>query len=242
MYKELTVRIGKKDHKIFLQNGLGKEDRFNPYHKHNYTEVHLIAGGDAKFAVSGRVYDVPAGSLFVIPGWHMHGCIERAENILSSSFQINMLLRNPIMFDISEDIIKDFIDGTKVCEVSGDYTKLASYLALFASYIPGHETPEVKDITDYSFLLREFLAKNYANPDLRLKDLADELHISERQAERIVRKHTANTFKNELMLTRSDVASYLMKYGNLSLTEIASKVGYHSYAGFWKAMKRRKLL
>lgn len=242
MYKELTVRIGKKDHKIFLQNGLGKEDGFNPYHKHNYTEVHLIAVGDARFAVGGKAYDVPAGSLFVIPGWHMHGCTKRNKNILSSSFQINIQLENPTRFDISEDIIKDFIEETKVSDVSGDYTKLASYLALFVSYIPCHETPEAKEITDYSFLLREFLAKNYANPDLRLKDLADELHISERQAERIVRKYTANTFKNELMITRSEVASYLMKYGNLSLTEISSKVGYRSYAGFWKAMKRRKLL
>lgn len=242
MFKELTVKIGEENRKIFLQDGLCSENRINPYHKHNYTEVHLIADGYAKFAISGNVYDVPAGSMFVIPGWWMHGCRERSENVLSVSFQIDIVLEKPLRFDISEDIIKDFIDETKTCEASGDYTKLTAYLALFGSYVPCHRSPKVKEITDYSFLLREFLAKNYANQELKLKDLADELHISERQAERIVRRHTANTFKNELMLTRGDVASYLMKYEKLPLAKIAAKVGYCSYAGFWKAMKKQKLL
>jgi YesN/AraC family two-component response regulator len=34
------------------------------------------------------------------------------------------------------------------------------------------------------------------------------------------------------------VANQLMQAENSSLEEIAKYVGYHSYSGFWKAMKR----
>ena len=71
-----------------------------------------------------------------------------------------------------------------------------------------------------------------------LSDLADQLHISERHAERLVLQYTGRSFREELVAVRMRIAHQLMQAENASLEQIAKYVGYRSYSGFWKAMKR----
>ena len=58
-------------------------------------------------------------------------------------------------------------------------------------------------------------------------------------AREIREMHTGRSFRDELTATRMAVADQLIAEGELSLSEIAAYVGYHSYAGFYKAIKRR---
>ena len=242
MYAELNVRIGTEERKAFLQDGFYARIETNNFHKHNYTEFHLVTDGNVKFRLGDKDVFVKKGSLLVVPGWVLHCCIEKEETAMHTTFQLDVEVDKYMVFEINENIIKEFLKEYKNCESDGNYNKIAAYISLFGSYLPCTTNIEAKQIEDYSFLLREFFSTRYANPDISLKELADELHISERQAERIIMKHTGNTFKRELMLTRVTVARHLLKLGDMSLNEIASTVGYHSYAGFWKAMKNQNLL
>jgi AraC-like DNA-binding protein len=98
------------------------------------------------------------------------------------------------------------------------------------------EKLQAQPITDYAFLIYEFFSTNYSG-DVKLADLADILHLSERQTERLVIEHTGKTFKEEITSMRMEMAQKLISAG-MPLTEIAQYVGYKSYAGFYKAMKK----
>ena len=73
---------------------------------------------------------------------------------------------------------------------------------------------------------------------MELSDLAAELFLSEKQCGRVLRAVTGRNFRQELTRYRMDAALELQKQGELSLAEIAERVGYRSYSGFWKAFHK----
>lgn len=82
-------------------------------------------------------------------------------------------------------------------------------------------------------MIEEYMNRNY-DKSLSLKDLATILHLSEKQTERIFEKEFQMGFRAYIMKFRLNVATHLLDQTDLSVTEIASKVGYKSYNGFYK--------
>ena len=60
------------------------------------------------------------------------------------------------------------------------------------------------------------------------------------EMERLVIKHTGHTFREELTAHRTEMGRYLLDNSEMSPGEIARYVGYRSYAGFRKAMKKNR--
>ena len=69
-------------------------------------------------------------------------------------------------------------------------------------------------------------------------DLAKILSLSDRQTERLVIKYMGKPFRGVLSDIRTEMAKRLMETTVMSMSEISRMVGYKSYAGFWKAMKK----
>ena len=118
-----------------------------------------------------------------------------------------------------------------------DHSSVAAYISLFCSSFESNARRMPIPITDYGFLIFEFFSRNYKE-QVRLCDLAELLHLSNRQAERLVLEHTGRSFREELAATRVRIANQLLKTTDMSLAEIAEYTGYRSYAGLWKAMKK----
>ena len=92
-------------------------------------------------------------------------------------------------------------------------------------------------ITNRELIIDEFFSKKY-NSYVTLDDLAKELMLSPKQAEREVKRITGNTFVSELSKRRIDAAILLSETTSLPLVKISEIVGYSSYCGFYKAYKR----
>lgn len=245
MNNELTIRIGDRKYKVFLNNGFYTSPEHVSYyriHKHRYAEVHLICGGKATYNISDHtndtVHSTEDGNLFLIPAGVYHNCVHKDENASRTAFQIECGIDTFSAHKVDESIARDFFNEIKRSRESGDYTKLSAYIVLFFSDFL-NSAVTVKSITDYGYLVNEFFSDKYGE-DLRLPDLAKSLHLSERQTERLVIEHTGHTFKQELLSLRMKIANRLLKKSEMPLSEIAQYVGYHSYAGFWKAMKKHK--
>lgn len=238
MYKELDIHIGKKESRAFLQWG------FSPclpptkrMHKHNYTDVHIVFGGDMTFYIGEEIHKIEDGTLMVIPREVFHYCAEKDKEALHIAFQIDYEADRIIKFRINQGIIDDFCNEIEIAEKTGEYTHIASYISLLCSRFCGDNSLSARSITYYGFLIREFFQTQYSK-DVRLIDLAKILNVCERQAERLVIEYTGRTFRDELAFMRITIAKHLIKSGNMTLKEIAQYVGYRSYAGFWKAMKK----
>ena len=237
MHNELLINIGKQKHKAFLQNGFYSSTVVTTtMHKHNYAEVHVVDGDCVEFNVENSVHSSSDGNLIIIPRNCFHCVKKRLEGTSHAAFQVDFDVKAFSAIHIDNQTVVDFISEIKKCSETGDYLSVSAYISLFCSQLC-HNELKAEPITDYSFLIYEFFSKHY-HEDIHLNDLANVLHLSERQTERLVIKCTGNTFVKELAEVRMNVADHLLKTTDMSLEEISSYIGYRSYAGFWKAKKR----
>ena len=204
-------------------------------HKHNFSEIHFVTGGNATFIVGESSTELEDGSIMIIPQGEFHCCTNKDENARHNAFQVDFNIGKVQKAHMGSEIISRFFDEIEILKTSGDYTKVSSYINLFCSHLCDIEKTSSSTVSDYGFIIQEFISMNY-NKRIRLCDLASELHLSERQTERLVKLHTGSSFKEEVQKIRIKVASALMQSTDMSLSEIAEYVGYESYAGFWKAV------
>lgn len=82
------------------------------------------------------------------------------------------------------------------------------------------------------FVAEEFVRKNF-NKNISLSDLADTLHLSKKQTERIFYNEFGQSFKEYLSNMRLTSAKSFLTDTSLSVYEISEKVGYGTYNGFY---------
>ena len=236
-HNEITAMIGSREHRVFLQNGFYCIKSKPKIHKHNYTEIHVISEGDSIFTVNNQNYAVSSGNVFVVPPNTYHYHEDTNDDCLHSAFQIDLETDTPLVCSIDPAVISNFLREAERARESQDHTIVSAYISLICSHFETIRKEKPKPSNDYGFSIREFFTQCY-NRDVKLCDLAEWLHISERQAERLVIRHTGRTFREELSAIRIDMAKHLIATTDMPLGEVADYVGYRSYAGFWKAMKK----
>ena len=237
MDNKLNIKIGSKDCAVFLQDGFySYAIQKTPLHKHSYAEIHIVTNGTIDFKIGDVTHSSAKGNLIFIPDNTFHCVIRGDQDACHVAFQIDCDAQGFLTKQISPQTVQDFLNEIEKCRATNDYTMVSTYISLFYSHLYS-EGLQARPIADYRFLIYEFLSRHY-NEELQLSDLAKALHLSERQAERLVVKYTQNTFREELAAIRINVANHLLNTTSMTLTEVARYVGYRSYSGFWKAMKK----
>ena len=237
MYNELRINIGSESRKAFLQAGFYSSSLLKmTLHKHNYPEVHVVTGGKALFHVADQIHASADGNLLIIPADTFHYAEAQDPQVRHTAFQVDCDVSVFSACHAHPQTVLDFMEEISRCQVTGNYAAVASYMALFCSSLLSKEVT-AKPIRDYKFLIGEFFFKRYSE-DLHLSDLAKELNLSPRQTERLVIQTTGHTFRQELAAVRINAAKHLLKTTDISMAEVAHQVGYDSYAGFWKALKK----
>lgn len=240
MYSELGFNVGGEKHRAFFMNGFlsSSNETAANLHKHNFSEIHFITGGDAVFLIGEDRMHLESGHIMIIPQGEFHCCTRKEETTLHNAFQVDFDVKQVKSTRIGSEVISNLFSEIESLKKSGDYTKVSSYISLFCSYLCPESKSIAEPVSDYGFIIQEFISTNY-NKKIKLSDLADELHLSERQTERLIREYTGNSFKEEVRKIRINVANQLLSSSAMTLSEVAEYVGYDSYAGFWKTMNRR---
>ena len=220
MNNRITVTVGNEQKTFYLQNGFYfRETNVSPIHKHYYTEVHTVTDGCISYTIDQKTYTLESGEILVIPPNALHSCSAIDSRAKHCSFMIDIPIKKVTKSKLSPETVKDFFDEIDVAEQKKDYAFCA------------------ERIVDYSFIIEEYLKINYAK-DIKLSDLAAELNLSEKHTERLIKKFTGNTFKQELSSIRIKTAQMLIASTDMTMTEISEYVGYNSYSGFYKAYKK----
>ncbi len=237
-YNEIPIITASGSHKAFLESGFYEPTLSTIHvHEHNYAEIHLFAEGGASFVAEGTRTEVQSGDMLVIPRKTYHYCAQKDEGTLHSTFQLDCNVQKVVKYTLGKELVGRFFEAREQAKKDGDHSAVAAHIALLCSYFEREKKLFVHPVTDYALLICEFFSKNY-DLSVKLSDLAEVLHLSERQTERLVIEHTGRNFRDELAATRVRIARYLLETTELPMTEIARRVGYSSYSGFWKAMKK----
>ena len=86
-------------------------------------------------------------------------------------------------------------------------------------------------------VIREYIDNHYAE-NISLNDVADQVQLSKNYVSAIFRKETGVNFLDYLTSKRIDEASKLLRKTNLSISDIAEKVGYTDVKYFSKMCKK----
>lgn len=234
---QLDINVAGKDIKIFMQGGFFKFDITNTIvHEHTYTELHVVESGCVEFYIDGQTFTLCAGEMIVIPEYTFHYTVSLSENARHSAFQVSYTVKEIKKYTIPSGILSAFLDEIDRYADTRDCVKLSTYFALLCAYIISNPGLEAVRVQDRDLIIHEFFSQNY-NQRITLTDLAERLNVSKKQAERIILRHTGNTFRAELSKRRMEAALQLIKTEDISMAEVATRCGYNSYSGFWKAYK-----
>lgn len=235
---EMPLAVGNRSLTAFLQDGFFNtvENKVS-HHSHSNTELHLIVRGRTEYMVDGKYLQLGRGQMVVIPGGAFHGGWNPEPDTLRLAFQINLPVTALQVLKVPERET-DGLYGA-ICEFkeTGNAARMGLYLSLVCSHLCRDMELKPEPVTDRGFLISEFFCNNYAQ-DISLEDLADVLKVSQRQASRLVQKYTGRSFQEELAEHRIQAARRLMRETDMSMERIAEAVGYKSYSGFWKIMKK----
>ncbi len=236
MNYELKIPIGERNVRIFLQDGffsLGAS--VSTYHRHRYPEAHIIVSGEARYDIDGDEVNLKAGEMYVIPPKVFHRCVEVSEGaerlaFMAESEATGFGKRVPM-----SDVIKETVNAVKRGNGIGNARIYACLSALCSEFLDGQASEPVP-VSDRGFIIHEFFSNNY-HRDINISEIADILHLSEKQTQRMIKHYTGNDFRTELTHRRMEAAQRFIESADMSLGEIAERVGYKSYSGFWKAFK-----
>lgn len=238
MRKQLTFPVGDIHVKVFLEDGFFP-DRIptGPLHKHWYPEIHWIMEGSARYQIDQRIQSASAGQVFLIPKHTFHCCLNSAEGTKRIAFQADIPEAAAGSHVLSAKVVQTFFPDWESFRTDQGTGKLMILLqllcALFVQDAKVHSLP----IQDTSLIVEEFFSRRY-HEEVTLKDLANDLMLSEKQTQRLVVKQTGHTFRKELTARRMEVVQQLLQTGNYTLAQAAEYVGYRSYSGFWKACRQ----
>lgn len=90
----------------------------------------------------------------------------------------------------------------------------------------------------YMDLLDEYFTHFYRNAPL-LQDLAQLLHLSVSQTQRLIKSHYGVSFREKLTQARLKEAKRLIGEDRVSMEAIAEQIGYNSYSGFFDAFQEQ---
>lgn len=101
---------------------------------------------------------------------------------------------------------------------------------------PEPQEPEEKAKLDNIYVFIDFLLnRRFANPELKIEEVAEQLRLSVRQTERLVLRLYGKSFKRKLMETRLKNARMILRYTDAPVAEVAQFCGYASHSGLIKA-------
>ncbi len=206
-----------------------------PLHNHLYSEIHIVLEGEAVFTVEGTEYHVSSNHAILIPPYRYHAVEATGEQIARTVFYAEHGTNDIVCKRLASDLIAEI--HQKIQE-KADISLIYNHLFFILNELIALKELKICPLDDYKLQIREFFSLNYAKK-ITLHDLAEKLHLSEMQTQRIIKKHTGKTFGENLLDQRMTVAENLMQTTEMTLAEIAEYVGYRSYCGFWKAYKKR---
>lgn len=235
-------------------------------HKHLFYELFLMEDGHAMHNVDFSTYHVKNDNLFLINQEQVHHWAKNISNeikgyriLFTTAFLQNSFAPTNFLFEL---MYTYQIRYNPLVTISKN-NHLNTYAQLLLNeYL--QEKPSLESLKALLFLLLNEIKKNiiveenklYPNnqirmyklflqeieanyhKDITLKEYAEKVNISTRQLSRMV-KQISNTTLNKIIIDRRILqAKRLLKYSDLSISEIAYEIGLKDPSYFFKIFKK----
>lgn len=231
---EFTVRVGDSDWNVITSCApFYLQECSQVVHRHCCTEIHMVAAGTMGYQVGEKYYTLHAGEVLLIPAMTFH-----ANYVVEGEMQVLVVrtdrtFEQQMRYSVLPGIVEGLCMELQKAEQNGNCARVREYLALILS-AAACDSGTLRPVRDKKLIIEEFFANNY-NKEVTLADLAVELDLSNVQTERQIAKYLGTTFRKAIAEKRIEAAKHILATEGICLAQVAERVGYRSYSGFWKA-------
>lgn len=236
-----------------------------PMHSHpkNGYELHLIDSGEGILETDNKKYPISKNTLFITGPNAMHKQIPNKENpmhelcvyfkiavtknhknainhftdynfwIGKSNAEIRRLFKQIILENEKNSICKNDILAAISLRIISEITRL--YHPDNADHTTTNKNTDLNE--SRSWILDQLFLDDCSN--VTLTDFADNIGVSPRQAERIIKDYYGLSFKKMRYEAKMATAATLLEQNNISIEECASKCGYTCASAFINAFKQK---
>ncbi len=237
------------------------EEKANNYHMHPFIEVFFNLYEELQIDIERDSINLKENDLTIIlpPTNHQAMRFSSSAICFNFSFKKNKLKTNYILYDTLVKAfskpyihIKNFKKITKVIELlmasiySGNLFIISRYFHEFLmevlikiDAIP--KIPSEIKSTDSNVSRQikiDHLIHNYYRENITLSIIAKKLNLSERQTARIIKERYGLNLSEIILKKRMNLTATYMKNKKMTITQIATLVGYDSINSFCNAFKK----
>lgn len=231
-------------------------------HNHSCLELHYVEAGSCDYICDKKIYPMRAGRGILIPlrMYHQETGTSNDFKKLSILFEIAEPLKaansadarfrsaffsdHPIVLPIDNAALTHALSyiRTLLPLAENDYISFERLRAvcnlflveLFAQ-ITGNAVVKTEKGTkggiSQEYVIDNFLALQFT-PKASVSELAEQLHVSERQLYRMITKKYGMNFRDKMKEIRVEIATNFLLNTNKSITQIAELMGYNSLSAF----------
>lgn len=236
-------------------------------HYHPCFEFHYVTEGEVVYLCQGNVLTLRCGDLLIIPPRMYHKAISSPSKGKKISFALDIPISGTTLdtkkkylcdvfscdramsVSLGDGLVKDeimrlselasikdqgYVEREKIRAAAHSFTvNLYDFLS--------EEAHRVNDVQNDSDLSREyeidtFMALNFTS-GATMEALAEQLHVSVRQAHRIIKKSYGKTYREKAAEIRLEIALGFLRATDKSISEIAEELGYSSSSSFTTFIK-----
>ena len=201
----------------------------SPLHSHPYPEVHAVRSGGGRYTVEGEEYTLGVGDVLLIPAGMRHETAPVGESVILT-LQVDLPIAEPQRLSLPSPLLEELAAARSPEE-------MAPVLYYLLAHLSPAPVLTVRRNDDSAYLIHEYIEENYHRP-VHLSELAAILHLSERQTQREIHRVTGLTFSEYLRAHRMGVARRLAETTEMTAAEIAEYVGYETYSGFLRSLRK----
>lgn len=233
-------------------------------HTHSFAELFCCNSGQIELNTEfgeirlggGDIAVIPAGVRHVkSPGgmdgiWRSIGfiCVKRKVKTsegLYSCFSGVCYGARPVVFHDKPDICADIRLITDTIQDRVSYLHAVRMAGVLAGLIESKQVKQravddkMRDIDLYRISQLEHMLESSFMKDIRAKDMAKMLYISERQLERLMNRRYGMTWHRAVIEKRLTTASRMLLENNQPADTIGLSVGFNSKASFYREFRRK---
>ena len=231
-------------------------------HKHMFYETHLCLRGWANYLLeNNKTLSVKQGEVLFIPPDCRHSCWQDAANLCKISFAFSVssedgdhselqthLPSSPAVFPSSSEMLSLYLEIIQeVCARRAFYVECIGTLAFrivtcFARQLESSKVLSAKPLEQkvVDGRVREVMhfIKNHLTEDIAVTDVAQALHLSPKQINRLLQKEFMLNCSEYIEKKKAERAKDLLAFTDMRLDEIATAIGYANSFSFSKFFKR----
>jgi AraC-like DNA-binding protein/quercetin dioxygenase-like cupin family protein len=240
-------------------------DKGSYIHSHKHYELHYILSGSFRL-MTEQTWEIHPGDIILIPPGLLHATSEskhkrlvltlslllgEKQNHSFSEYQYYSMLfgtlREPLIFQ-SEEIgtYLDSLMNLYANEISLHKRKIILsmlFLRIAEHIVTLYEPPvdklmsgDFRSDSDRRWLIENYISSNYAVAG-SIDGLCIQLNLCRRQTDRMIKRLFGESYQTLIGRRRMEAAELLIRRTDIAFRDIAARVGYESYAGFYLAVK-----